>query len=112
MLVGPLLFPTNAGCEAKILQEVAAPSPGRGATLREEICSDGAFTTTRLLIAALVSSDTKIDVYAIDIGGSDQMLSLDWPDAQTLRIRSPKNTLVVFSQPEHNGITITVEYTR
>lgn len=106
---------TKGGCEKRTVSTSLSPDRIWSAVVREEICSDGAFTTSAANVVQLVrSGETETDegkIFSADTGGHPENTPLlKWLAPRLLQITVPNKSLIGLSKSTFGDVNIQVKF--
>jgi hypothetical protein len=120
LAIGPILaltdlFRDKSGCSRDTIGTFASPDDNWVAFVQEEICSDGAFTTTvddYVQLAQRGPEPThENDIFAVEEHGhTDNRPVLLWQSSHKLQITVPNKSLIGLRKHSYHGIDVVVRF--
>ena len=105
----------DSGCNRKTISMVVSPNNAWVALLQEDLCSDGAFTTSETDTVQIVQygeiPSPSNNVFSVDEGGhSENRPAMRWISSQELQINVPNKSLIGLQKSSYEGIDIVIKY--
>jgi hypothetical protein len=105
------------GCDSEIISQALSADHAWRALVREEVCGDGAFTTTISDVVHIVGASndggimTEGEVFAVDEGGHPYNRPvIRWLAPRLLEIVVPNKSSIGLRKDTFNGVTIRVRF--
>lgn len=105
----------SSACHREIISKVESPDHNWVALLREDICSDGAFTTVVTNTVQLLRNGEaprqEGDVFGLDSGGHpEERPIIEWLAPRLLQILIPNKSLIGLNRSKRDEINIIVKF--